>query len=310
MYIPNYYHKFKCISSACRHNCCIGWEIDIDDDTLTKYKNVTGEFSERLKNNISEDETPHFILSQNERCPFLNDKNLCDIITTLGEKYLCQICNDHPRFVNVFSDRTETGLGLTCEEAARIIITETSPFRLISEDNNPESLTEQEQTFIEIREKIFTLLGDRSRDLHERFDDVMNYLGCNTDYLSEQDWAEILSDMEILDEEWKEHISLLSQFKEDGTFPLMAYETAFENIAVYFIFRHMAGALDDGCLNERCAFAVISTEIIYRICAVKFKNNPNFSIDDIVETARMYSSEIEYSEENTDHFLDVLFEII
>ena len=35
---PNYYYEFKCIASDCRHNCCIGWKIDIDDETEINYK--------------------------------------------------------------------------------------------------------------------------------------------------------------------------------------------------------------------------------------------------------------------------------
>ena len=31
---PNYYDKFKCIANRCKHSCCIGWEIDIDEDTM------------------------------------------------------------------------------------------------------------------------------------------------------------------------------------------------------------------------------------------------------------------------------------
>ena len=28
---PDYYPEFRCSASACKHNCCIGWEIDIDE---------------------------------------------------------------------------------------------------------------------------------------------------------------------------------------------------------------------------------------------------------------------------------------
>ena len=30
---PDYYPLFHCIADRCRHNCCIGWEIDIDSRT-------------------------------------------------------------------------------------------------------------------------------------------------------------------------------------------------------------------------------------------------------------------------------------
>ena len=52
IYVPDYYKDFRCLAGDCKHSCCIGWEIDIDEDTLDYYKSVEGEFGERLKNNI------------------------------------------------------------------------------------------------------------------------------------------------------------------------------------------------------------------------------------------------------------------
>jgi len=37
---PNYYDKFTCIAGACKHNCCIGWEIDIDESTMELYESM------------------------------------------------------------------------------------------------------------------------------------------------------------------------------------------------------------------------------------------------------------------------------
>ena len=51
--VPDYYKDFKCIADKCKHNCCIGWEIDIDDDTLEYYNKVGGVLGERFKENIS-----------------------------------------------------------------------------------------------------------------------------------------------------------------------------------------------------------------------------------------------------------------
>ena len=31
---PDYYSAFRCIAGACKHSCCIGWEIDIDEESL------------------------------------------------------------------------------------------------------------------------------------------------------------------------------------------------------------------------------------------------------------------------------------
>ena len=121
---PNYYKDFQCIGGSCKHNCCIGWEIDIDPDTLAFYDTVPGEFGTRLKACISHDGAPHFRLDTKDRCPFLNQRNLCDIILTLGEEHICGICTDHPRFRNELPGRIETWLGLCCEEAARLILSQ------------------------------------------------------------------------------------------------------------------------------------------------------------------------------------------
>ena len=131
VYVPEYYPRFRCAASACPHTCCAGWEIDIDPESLSRYQRMTGAFGDRVKRSISLDGTPHFILTEQERCPLLNRDNLCDLILQEGEGALCQICRDHPRFRNYFSDRVEMGLGLVCGEAARLILSWPAPLRLI-----------------------------------------------------------------------------------------------------------------------------------------------------------------------------------
>ena len=131
-YVPHIYGDFHCIATACKHNCCIGWEIDIDDRTKEAYRGVAGPFGERLANSICEaDGVSSFRLTEGERCPFLNCQNLCDIHLVLGEEALCQICRDHPRFRNYFSSRGEIGLGLSCEAAARLILNRQEPMTFI-----------------------------------------------------------------------------------------------------------------------------------------------------------------------------------
>lgn len=127
---PSYFKDFHCISSKCTDSCCWHWEIDIDDDTLQYYNQVPGEFGQRLRQNImpangETDEPAHFIQDKKERCPFLNSCNLCDIFIRLGEKHLSYICTHHPRYYDWLLDGQEAGLGLCCEEAARLILQET-----------------------------------------------------------------------------------------------------------------------------------------------------------------------------------------
>ncbi len=286
---PNYYQKFKCIADRCRHNCCIGWEIDIDEETDAYYRGLQGSMGARLQKSVSRDGTPHFILGNGERCPFLNEKNLCDIITELGEEHLCQICTDHPRFRNEFSDRIELGLGLCCEEACSLILSQKEPFSLMKSDAT-EYQTEEEQTFFSIRDRIFQLLQNRTQPMEKRLSHLLDIFHIE---LPDLDWRSVFFALERLDPVWDtkiQKIDLHAAVSEDWSLPL-------EQLAVYFIHRHLAGALEDGRYAERCAFAVLSVKAIASVAA---------SVEDLPEIARLYSSEIEYSDKNIDLLLDKL----
>ncbi len=152
VYVPEYYPSFRCAASACGHTCCAGWEIDIDEESLARYDRLPGAFGERLRRGISREGTPHFVLTEDGRCPLLNGDNLCRLILREGEGALCQICRDHPRFRNYFSDRVEMGLGLVCEAAARLILSWPRPLRLIRlEGDGAEAMTEDEEYLFDLR---------------------------------------------------------------------------------------------------------------------------------------------------------------
>ena len=121
---PAYYPLFRCLAGACRHTCCRGWEIDVDAAALTRYGQVGGPLGDKLRRAIDRaGDTPHFRLDQQENCPFLTKDGLCELILHLVEDSLCQVCADHPRYRGFLTDRTEIGLGLCCEAAARLILT-------------------------------------------------------------------------------------------------------------------------------------------------------------------------------------------
>ena len=97
LYAPEYYRQFACIADKCSHNCCIGWEIDIDPDTMRKYRSLTDGYGGRIIKTIDETDTPHFRLAVGERCPHLDERGLCRIISSLGDGYLCDICREAGR---------------------------------------------------------------------------------------------------------------------------------------------------------------------------------------------------------------------
>ena len=132
--VPHYYKDFKCIGSVCTDTCCAGWEVVIDKKSYEYYKAVPGEFGNRLKATMLSTNENSFVL-QNGNCPFFNEKKLCDIYTELGKDKLCETCKTYPRFMEEFGDLRETGISLSCMEAARLILTNQDPVTFNLENN-------------------------------------------------------------------------------------------------------------------------------------------------------------------------------
>ena len=67
LYAPGYYMEFSCIADKCSHSCCIGWEIDIDSNTMAKYASVTHSYGEQIRVSIEVSDSPHFRLGAGAR---------------------------------------------------------------------------------------------------------------------------------------------------------------------------------------------------------------------------------------------------
>lgn len=308
--VPDYYGEFSCIADRCRHSCCIGWEIDIDEDTLERYRRVEGEFGLRLAAGIVWDgETASFRLDDHDRCPFLNECGLCDIILNIGEDALSQICTDHPRFRNFFSDREEVGLGLCCEAAGSLILGRNDKMALTEhEDDEPaDALSDFERHILEVRAALFELAQNRSMGLDDRFARIQEYVGETLPERAASEWAGFYRTLERLDPAWDEKLDCLKSFSGMETL-FGRFETAFEQLLVYFLYRHVAAAQDEWDIAARALFSVHATKFIAAMCAANLPDGRDCTLEDIVEISRMYSSEIEYSDENIQAILDELME--
>lgn len=306
LFAPDYYKNFKCVASACKHNCCIGWEIDIDEDTAEYYKRVKGTLGEKLKRNISYEDCPHFVLCENERCPFLNENNLCEIIAELGEDALCQICNDHPRFRNICSDREEIGLGLSCEEAARIIVEKKDVTRIVelSDDGDRHEIRDDEKEFLKLRDDIFAILQNRDKRISDRLSEILTLCDADAFDTDIQKHLDTYLGLECLDKSWQDLLCRMKETEYDTSLPF-EFDVPFEQISVYFVYRHLSKILDFYTLAEVAYFCVMSVNMIMSVCAYHRHQSGTLTLCDIAEFCRMYSSEIEYSEENTDILMSV-----
>lgn len=208
---PDFWNRFQCIGGVCSDNCCIGWEICIDEESLEKYRQVEGAIGERLKTSIRETDGESSFCMCNGRCAFLNEDNLCDLIIGIGEDSLCDICREHPRFYEEFGVREEAGLGLCCEEAVRLLLEKKEPLRF-EEIENEEEEEEPYFWFEEldaVRTVIFDILQNRQDVWEDRLHKMM--------FLTEQIQGEIDKEnpdgiWEILDQIEKKQM----QWKNQG----------------------------------------------------------------------------------------------
>ena len=305
-FAPDYYQEFSCIAGACKHSCCAGWEIDIDPETLARYRQIPGIWGKRLNDQIVVDgETASFRLTHDERCPFLNADGLCELILHFGEESLCQICTDHPRFRSFFDSFAEIGLGLCCEEAARLILSRQEPMQmvLLEDDGIEDMSTKEEQAFLEWREEIFAIAQNRSLTLAARTEQLGKYAGLTLERLEMSEWKPFLLSIERLDEQWAEELEKLSIHTESL---LAEWELPLEQLLVYLLMRHLPAALEDGDWRGHLAFVLFAWQLVYTIFAAQ----PVHSLEILAETARRFSCEIEYSDENVDAIMDELHRVM
>ncbi len=297
---PDYYDRFACIKGDCRHSCCIGWEIDIDEESIERFRAVPGVMGDRLRSAIFEgDEGAYFKMGADGRCPFLNGEGLCDLILGLGEECLCQICDDHPRFRNFFSDLEEAGLGLCCEAAGRLILSNHEPTKLLEE--GAEALNEDETELLVFRNELISILQDRSKPVEMRAADMLEWAELELE-INLRQWAEFLIRLEHLEEAWPQRLLALAAVQEIPQLPVAEEsELAFEQLMVYLLYRHLPAALDDDDLAGHICYCALMWSIVRALVSLE-----GFSMDAMVEICREYSAEIEYSDENIEAILEEL----
>ncbi|MBE6692219.1 MAG: hypothetical protein E7586_02655 [Ruminococcaceae bacterium] len=287
LYAPAYYKKFKCIADKCDHSCCIGWEIDIDETTLNKYQNLQNGYASNIKESISWEETPHFKLCDRDRCPHLDENGLCKIILNAGEGYLCDICREHPRFYN-FTDVAEIGLGMSCREAARIILS--SQNYDVMEEIGEDSATDELINFNgrKERKKIYEILQNQSFDYKTKIEMIKQKYKIET--YDDTFWLKIIDSLEYLDNSHK--ALFLTYSSQKCPFGVDEY---LERALAYFIYRHCTEAFDNEDFTSRLSFCLFCESLLASlICNQKAK-----TLQEISVLASIISEEIEYSEDNT-----------
>lgn len=210
---PHYYEKFFCTADQCPDTCCAGWQIVIDENSLEKYSNVSGDFGIRLLNSI--DWREGIFEQYDKRCSFLNSENLCDIYKELGAEALCDTCRLYPRHIEEFENLREFSLSLSCPVAAKMILECQEPVKFLEEQDEQEECEDDFEDFdfllfdclLEVREKLFSIVQNRKIPVEKRMFCVLRTAKNLQDALDEGELFErdFISDVELyLQEEIKE----------------------------------------------------------------------------------------------------------
>lgn len=128
--VPQYMREFSCIGSACEDSCCIGWRVDIDEDTYKKYKKSRDlELKPLFEKNVTRQRSKSSAMSyakirmENEgRCSFLSEENLCKVQLNIGAEFLSNTCTVYPRSINSINGVVEKSATMSCPEAARLAL--------------------------------------------------------------------------------------------------------------------------------------------------------------------------------------------
>ena len=278
---PDFYDDFHCLAAACRHSCCVGWEIDVDGDSLKYYRSIPGALGEELRRQIALEPSPHFRLGEDERCPFLRPDGLCRLIVQLGEDSLCDICALHPRFFNDYPGRTEVGLGLCCEEAARLLTEGEGPLRFLTESDGEGD--ETPTPLLKLREKIFVLLADDAQSLTTRMDKALGLMGQDLPAFDGEDTAAFFLTLERMDEAWT---TLLKKLEPATKLEPRLTQPPYAPLPAYLVYRHFAEAEAEAARRLQFCFHAVRL-----VCALE-----SYSPDAL----RLFSAEIEYSDENVE----------
>lgn len=326
---PSYYKNFTCIADRCPDTCCAGWAVVADSESLEKYSKTHSAFGDKIRSVIALDEDGDTVFTPvNNRCPFLLDSGLCEMYIELGHESLCRTCRQYPRHITYFGARCETGISLSCPEAARLILQGDDPITFEEENTldfpQPTDIDpELYFTLLEARKKAIDILQCREFSIGRRIcaflvfsEEISRHIkryecgeirtAIKKDYFAAEKTVysqrrangaakKYFSDfrsLEMLDPSFSDR---LSDAESIDISAFTGSETQFEHLMVYFVFRYFMTAVFDLDLLTKSKFAAISFIIIRKLCV-----SDNADKEKRIKIMQRFSKEVEHSASNMD----------
>jgi len=311
VFYPKYYKDFICIASACPDSCCKEWSVDLDDDAAAFYRSLPGALGDRLRQVLQDTEDGTVMTIENGRCPMWRQDGLCQIQAELGHDALCKTCREFPRLTHDYGDFLELGLELSCPEAARLIL-DNPDFGMVCQSADGGDEVDYDREIMDIlrrtRGEFLDFLAATSLPFPEILAVLLLYAHEVQDELDGGSCAvldadvcledaqrfakggdiHILKDfflhLEILTPQWK------MRLEADPVLP--CWDGRYKALLGYFIGRYWLQAVSDYDILCRVKFTIAACLLIGHLDG------------DLVETAQLFSKEIENDADNVEAILD------
>ena len=311
IYKSAYFDGFRCIAGRCPDSCCKEWDVQVDTRSAAFYRSLTGPLGDRLRQVLVDDPEAGTVMTiENGRCPMWRSDGLCRIQAELGHDALCKTCQEFPRLTHDYGDFIEYGLELSCPEAARLILTTSAAPFVVTElpgGDAPEYDADAMAVLRQTREVAFALLTDPAYTVPETLT-LLLFFGYQAQALLDGEDApefdaklilsqapelaapgdigsllQFFSELEILTPAWRQRLQKPSP---------APWTNIFRNLARYGVERYWLQAVSDCDLVSRVKMIVISCLVVKVLGG------------DTIETAQLYSKEIENDADNVDAILD------
>lgn len=305
-----YYDQFRCIASACPDSCCKDWSVAVDSVSAAYYRTLPGLLGDRLRQVLTEEDSGTVMTIENGRCPMWCEDGLCRIQSELGHHALCKTCRDFPRLTHDYGSFQEWTLELSCPETARLILNSPAAESVtvtIPGGEEAEYDPEIMGILLRTRQEIYAILHSGGHSIAQTLAICLLY-GYHAQAQLDGDEAfpfdpnaalveamafakpgdtgavlDFFGNLEILTPQWKSR--LLSPCP-------VPWEFRHLRLMDYFLERYWLQAVADYDLVGRVKLAIISCLLIKLLGG------------ELIQTAQLYSKEIENDPDNIDAILD------
>ena len=311
IFYPAYYQQFRCIAAACPDSCCKEWAVDVDPETAAFYRDLPGSLGDRLRAVLRDTGGGTVMTIENGRCPMWCPDGLCRIQAELGHDALCKTCRKFPRLTHNYSDFMELGLELSCPEAARLILTSSAQEILVREQaggETPDYDADSMKILLNSRKDVLEFLENKDYSLPETLAIILLHshavqaqldggesarldpgycLATAKQYIGCGDWTAVFSfflDLEILTEQWYRRL-------QNGPMAV-CWTDPLRGLMRYMVQRYWLQAIADYDLICRVKFALVACLLVGALGG------------DPLETAQLFSKEIENDPDNVEKILD------